>query len=472
MIETIRSVFIVGIKGVAMANIAVILQQMGKQVQGSDLPDEHITDTLLKKHTIHVIETFDAAALPKDVDLVIYTGAHQGYLNPQVQEAKKQGINITDQPTVLKEIMRGYTTRIAVCGAHGKTTTSSLLSFALLKLGKKPGYMVGVPKFNDFDGGEKGEKDYFVVEADEYVVDPARDMTPKFHIIDPDYIIATNIDFDHPDVYKDLNDVKESFTAFFQKIASEKKRLIICGDDQALMDIVKTFPRQLYVTYGFSETNDRVVKNLVTDSKSTRFEVLENHQSTGLFTIRLFGEKNVLNTTAVITLLRLLTVSSEEIRNTIQEFSGAQRRFEKIAEAGSIYLFDDYAHHPHEIEATIAGAKSRFPGKQIIVIFQPHTHSRTEAFANEFIEALKEVDYALILPVFSSARERGKEPAQSSLVELARNKGINNLLSAHSRDELATVLKPIVRDDTVIFTMGAGDVYKLKDDIMRVVKST
>ncbi|MBI4008893.1 hypothetical protein HY357_01555, partial [Candidatus Roizmanbacteria bacterium] len=226
MLDQSKNIFIVGIKGVAMANIAMILKKMGKNVTGSDIAEEFITDGQLKQHGIYSQIGFAPDKLPGDTNLVIYTGANQGVNNPQVKEAKKRGVNIITQAEFLAQLSSQFKTTIAVCGCHGKTTTSSLLSYALIKLGAKPSYMVGSSSFNDFPGGDFKGKDYFVIEADEYGVNPPLDKTPKFHYLKPDYILCTNIDFDHPDVYKNLKETQNAFLKFF-----DNKKLILCADD-------------------------------------------------------------------------------------------------------------------------------------------------------------------------------------------------------------------------------------------------
>ena len=220
MLKQAKNIFFVGIKGVAMANLGVVLKKMGKNVTGCDVEEEFITDKLLKDNKITWKVGFKD--LPKNIDLMVYSAAHQGLSNPLIIKAKKRKVNVISQAGLLGELMLGFETKIAVAGCHGKTTTASLLSYALNKLNAKPSYFVGVPFFTDYQGADYQEKKYFVIEADEYGINPPSDKTPKFFKLNPDWIICTNIDFDHPDVYKNIEETRKAFVKFF----GEKKLIL------------------------------------------------------------------------------------------------------------------------------------------------------------------------------------------------------------------------------------------------------
>src|SRR3989338_3077986 len=248
MLNQAKNIFFLGIKGVAMTNLAVVLKKMGKNVSGCDLKEEFITDKLLKDNKINWQIGFDSNKLSKQVDLIVYSAAHGGTNNPLIIETKKKNINIVSQAQLMGELMDQFAERIAVCGCHGKTTTSSLLVYALNKLKQKPSYLVGVPFFSGSQGGDFQSKKYFVVEADEYGVNPPVNKTPKFNLLNPDYIIATNIDFDHPDVYKDLKETKKAFKKFFGN-----RKLIANIDDKNLFQCINTLNS---ITYGESEKSN------------------------------------------------------------------------------------------------------------------------------------------------------------------------------------------------------------------------
>ena len=360
--------------------------------------------------------------------------------------------------------MNQFKTKIAVCGCHGKTTTSSLLVYALNRLKQRPSYLVGVPFFSEHQGGDFQGKKYFVVEADEYGVNPPIDKTPKFHLLNPNYIIATNIDFDHPDVYKDIEETKKAFLKFFNVSINQliNTRLFLCADDKNLMKVAKSLPKKNYLTYGFDKKADYQINSWKTDEEGSSFSV-----DKFIYKISLFGEKNISNAVAVISFLLHLGFSQEKIKEAIKDFVGAERRFEKIYFKNNIYLFDDYAHHPAEITATINAARSRFKNRRIIVIFQPHTYSRTSNLLSDFAESLSLADICLVLPIFASARESAKDSKVSSedIVRLIKDSLNKDCLYSGSSVQLINQLDNILKNGDVVFTMGAGDVYKLAENI-------
>ena len=468
MLNQAKNIFFLGIKGVAMANLAVVLKKMGKNVNGCDLNEKFITDKLLEDNKINWQIGFDSDKILKQTDLIVYSAAHSGRNNPMIIEAIKKKVKIISQAKLLGELMDQFRNKIAVCGCHGKTTTSSLLVYALNKLKEKPSYIVGVPFFTNHQGGDFQSKKYFVVEADEYGVDPPIDKTPKFHFLNPDYIIATNIDFDHPDVYKNIEETKEAFKKFFDK---KDVKIFTCIDDKNLMEVARNLPKESYLTYGFDKKADYQITNWKTNEKGSSFSA-----NKFIYKILLFGEKNISNAVAVISFLLHLGFSQEKIREAIKDFAGAEGRFEEIYFKNNIYLFDDYAHHPAEITATINAAKSRFKNRRIIVIFQPHTYSRTSNLLGEFAESLSLADICLVLPIFASARENAKDfnisskdiigKIKDSLKEDSLNK---DCFYIESNVQLINQLDKVIKTGDVVFTMGAGDVYKLKEKIINII---
>lgn len=451
MLKQAKNIFFIGIKGVAMANLAVVLKKMGKKVSGTDIEEEFITDKLLKENKIDW--SYGFTNLPKNVDLIVYSAAHGGLSNPLIDQAKKNNIIIVSQAVLLGELMKSFDTKIAISGCHGKTTTSSLLSYALNKLKSKPSYIVGVPFFTDYHGADYQSKEYFVVEADEYGIDPPKDKTPKFLKLNPDWIICTNIDFDHPDVYKDIKETKEAFKKFFNR-----KKLIINIDDKNL----KNISQEQAITYGFSNKAKYQIIKWKTEETGSSFEV----KNLGEFRISLFGNHNILNATAVIVQLIQLGFKTDLIRKAIVDFKGAERRSELIYQKNNFYLLDDYAHHPSEIKATIISAKQRFKNKRIVIIFQPHTYSRTKFLLQDFRESLSLGDLVFVLPIFASAREKNTEFKIDSK-DIVKNK--NNLIYVNSNINLIHRLEKTFKKGDVVFTMGAGDVYKLKDEIIKII---
>lgn len=462
-IDKVKSVYIVGIKGVAMANIAVILKKMGKQVSGSDVDDSFITDQELEQNGIQVQVGFDS--LPMDIDLVLYSASHKGSQNPQVVEANKRGIQVMHQAQFLGELLKLFEVSVAVCGTHGKTTTSSFLAHALIKLGQNPSYLVGTSSFGDYNGADYKENNFFVIEADEYGISPPNDKRPKFHFLHPDYIICTSIDLDHTDVYGSIEEVKKSFKIFFEEAMKNGKQIIVNYDDSNIRNIIDSFPSELtdyhVVTYG-ATARDFQLSHIQVTPEGTKFRMTDSDGPT-TFSLPLFGKMNAYNAAAVIILLFMLKFQDQKIRDSINDFEGAKRRFEKVYEQNDIALFDDYAHHPAEIESIIEAARSRFAGRRIVILFQPHTYSRTQSLEKEFMKSWAMADLTFVAPIFASAREKS--------IDFQLTSQDPKVVICTSKEDVMDKLKEVVRKGDVVFTMGAGDIYKLADDIIRVIAS-
>ncbi len=472
MFENKKNIFILGIKGVAMAHIALILQEMGKQVSGVDVKGSFITDEEIEKNHITWSVGFDPSLLPHDTDVVIYAASHGGVNNPLIQEAQKRNIKVMTQPEALEEIFSSFKKKIAVCGTHGKTTTSSLLSHLLIQLKKTPSYLIGAPRFGKYWGADYQKSEYFVLEADEYGVNPPFDTTPKFHLLNPDYIIATNIDFDHPDIYKDLLSVKKAFLYFFKK--QPIKKIIACRDDENLTEVLRTIPKDRCITYGFSGDSDLIIRDIKTVTKNDRvsqcISLSYKGSDLGEFMTLLFGKKNALNVAGVVLFLLEIGFEQEKIKKALIHFSGPQRRFELVHRVGDILLFDDYAHHPEEIDATIDAFRTRFPSRRLILIFQPHTYSRSLSLQLDFIKSLSHADLSILTDIFPSAREKqGQFPITSSdMVNKAHSQKVKDILFQPKKN-IVSFLEKNIRQGDIICTMGAGDIYTLKNDIIKLM---
>jgi len=476
MLNDTKHIFFVGIKGVAMANLARMFSQMGKRVTGSDVADEFITDHTLEQSNIGVITSFSEEALPKDTDLLVYSASHGGHSNPQVVEALKRGIAVKHQADIIGELSGIFKHSIAVAGCHGKTTTSGMLAFVLHKLGVAESHLVGVSQFNDQLGGEYRGNEYFIFEADEYGIDPPQDKTPKFLKARPTHAIVTNIDFDHPDVYASFDETFDAYKQFMKKIliqSTTSHSLVLNGDDAALRDYSDALSDKQFLLYGSTPDCDVWYSKIVSDEYSTSFRISSDIFEVPDITvyISLFGEKNVSNAASVITMCLHLGFDIEDICRHVKGYTGAKRRFEFKWSENGITLFDDYAHHPAEIDATIKAIQSRFPNQRLIVIFQPHTFTRTELFKEEFVEALSEADHALLLPIFASAREDTikKNITSEMLIEIAKSKHIRSIEAFSNSEELILKLKKIISEGDIICTMGAGDVYKLDGEIRKLI---
>ena len=347
----------VGIKGSGMSALAQVLHDMEYQVQGSDYDKHFFTQVALEKSGIKILPFNKENIQP---GMTIIAGNAYPDTHEEIQEAMKYGLPIIRYHRFLGDFMQNFTS-VAITGAHGKTSTTGLLAHVMR--GAKPtSFLIG-------DGTGKGDRDaqYFVFEACEY----RRHFLSYF----PDYAIMTNIDFDHPDYFANIEDV---FSAFQEMSWQVKKGIFACGDDEQLQKIQAKVP---VVFYGFGEENDFQARNIVKSTSGTTFDVFVRNTFYDTFSIPAFGDHNVLNSLAVIALCHYENIESKVIQDQLQSFEGVKRRFSEKKVADQI-IIDDYAHHPTEIKATIDAAKQKYPDREIVAVFQPHTFTRTQAFLN------------------------------------------------------------------------------------------
>ncbi|MFN2747608.1 MULTISPECIES: UDP-N-acetylmuramate--L-alanine ligase [Bacillus] len=416
----------VGIKGTGMSPLAQILHDNGYTVQGSDIEKYIFTQNALEERNIPVFP-FD----PENIKpgMTVIAGNAFPDTHPEIEKAHAEGLPVVRYHKFLGDYLKKFTS-IAVTGAHGKTSTTGLLSHVIQKA-KPTSYLIG-------DGTGKGSEnsEYFVLEACEY--------RRHFLSYQPDYAIMTNIDFDHPDYFTNIDDV---FDAFQTMALQVNKGIIACGDDEYLMKIHANVP---VVYYGFAEENDFQARNVIKNTEGTTFDVFVRNTFYDTFYIPAYGNHNVLNALAVIALCHYEQVDVDIIKEGLTTFGGVKRRFnEKII--GNQVLIDDYAHHPTEIKVTIEAARQKYPERDIVAVFQPHTFTRTQSFLEEFAESLKKADYVYLCDIFGSARENAGKLTIGDLQE--------KIAHAKLIDENDTsILKE--HENGVLIFMGAGDIQK------------
>jgi UDP-N-acetylmuramate--alanine ligase len=419
----------VGIKGSGMSALAQILHDMGMKVQGSDYEKHFFTQIALERAGIPIFPFQKENIQP---GMTVIAGNAYPDTHEEIQEAMKLGLPVIRYHRFLGDFIKNFVS-VAVTGSHGKTSTTGLLAHVFS--GVKPtAFLIG-------DGTGKGEKDaeYFVFEACEY----RRHFLSYF----PDYAIMTNIDFDHPDYFANIDDV---FAAFQEMAWQVKKGIIAYGDDEQLQKIQAKVP---VLFYGFGEENDFQARNIEKTTTGTNFEVFVRNTYFGSFSIPTFGNHNVLNALAVIALCHYENLDTEIVKEMLKTFKGVKRRFtEKIV--NNQILIDDYAHHPTEIKATIDAAKQKYPDREIVAVFQPHTFTRTQTFLNEFAESLRLANKVYLCDIFGSARENfGK----LSIHDLQKKIEDSTIL-----DESNTYLLN-THPNAVILFMGAGDIQKFQE---------
>ncbi|TLS39079.1 UDP-N-acetylmuramate--L-alanine ligase [Pseudalkalibacillus caeni] len=418
----------VGIKGSGMSALALILHDMDYNVQGSDVEKRFFTQEALENRRISIFP-FDKKNINENQ--VVIAGNAFNDDNEEIAYAREIGVPVYRYHEFLGNFIQNFTS-IAVTGSHGKTSTTGLLAHVLSEA-EPTSFLIG-------DGSGKGEKgsEYFVFEACEY--------RRHFLAYKPDYAIMTNIDFDHPDYFKDVDDV---FSAFQDMAMLVKKGIIAYGDDPYLQKIQANVP---VVFYGLDDQNDFQAANIKKETTGTTFDVYVRNTFYRTFTIPSYGLHNVLNALSVVALCHYENIPGEIIEEHLASFNGVKRRFSEKT-FGSQVLIDDYAHHPTEIKATIEAAQQKYPEREVVAIFQPHTFTRTKTFLDEFAESLREADSVYLCDIFGSAREADGALKIDDLISKIPNAKLItedaiNVLAKHSKG--------------VLLFMGAGDIQKFQ----------
>ena len=417
-----------GIKGSGMSSLAQILHDSGLNVQGSDIETYFFTEQPLRERNISIFP-FNPNNIQPGMTVIAgnaFTDEH-----PEIVRAKELGIEVIRYHKFLGEYIGKYTS-IAITGAHGKTSTTGLMSYVIG--GYKPtSYLIG-----DGTGAGMSDASYFVMEACEY-----RRHFLAYH---PDYAVMTNIDFDHPDYFANIEDVYDAFQTLALQV---KKGIIACGDDEYLQRIQANVP---VVYYGFGSENDFAARNVEKTTEGTSFDVYVRNEFYSKFFIPLFGDHAVLNTLAVISLCHYEDIPADIIQERLNTYKGVKRRFTQT-DIGNSVLIDDYAHHPTEIRATIQSARQKFPDRNLVAIFQPHTFTRTQTFLQDFADSLKEADAVYLCDIFGSAREQAGSLTIEDLVALIEGSQVLKL------DEIEKLLD---HENAAYLFMGAGDVTKFQ----------
>ena len=418
----------VGIKGAGMSSLAQIMHDLGHEVQGSDIEKYVFTEVALKNKGIKILP-FSAENIKEG--MVVIQGNAFPDTHEEVVRAHDLKLDVIKYHDFLGHIIDQYTS-VAVTGAHGKTSTTGLLSH-VMNGDKKTSFLIG-------DGTGLGipQSDYFAFEACEY----------RRHFLSyrPDYAIMTNIDFDHPDYFKDVEDV---FDAFQEMANNVKKAIIAWGDDEQLRKLNVDIP--IYY-YGLSDKDDVYANDIQITDKGTEFDVYINGKYYDHFLTPQYGNHNIQNALAVITISYLEDMDVANIKEALETFGGVKRRFNETKYDQQI-LVDDYAHHPREISATIETARKKYPNKEVIAVFQPHTFSRTQAFLNEFADSLSKADHVFLCEIFGSIREN---TGDLTIQDLIKRVDGSALIDENNIDILEQF------DNAVILFMGAGDIQKIQ----------
>ncbi|HSQ74905.1 MAG TPA: UDP-N-acetylmuramate--L-alanine ligase [Bacteroidota bacterium] len=457
MFSSIRKLHFVGIGGIGMSGLAEILVDQGFTVTGSDRSANDNTERL-EGLGIRVAIGHDAKNVEKDVDVLVYSSAIPPE-NPEVVAARQRNIPVIRRAEMLAEVMR-LKYGIGIAGTHGKTTTTSMVSLILMEGGVDPTVIVG-GRLHGLAGSNArmGKGDFIVVEADEY--------DRSFLSITPTIAVLTTLETDHLDCYRDLEDIKSAFIQFAAKVPFYGF-VVLCLDEPALQDIMPKIKKKI-ITYGLNGQADLQAIDIVHRQNRTRFTVLRNGEELGEIELQIPGKHNVQNALAAIVVGLSLDVPFAKVKTGIEKFTGVFRRWEVKAELQGIMVVDDYAHHPTEIKATLAGVKAGWR-RRVICVFQPHLYSRTRDFYDEFGRSFFNADVLVVTDVYP-ARE---EPIQGVSGELIANAakvfGHKQVHYVPDKTSVPSFLMDIVQEGDIVITMGAGDIWKFGEQFVAALK--
>jgi len=447
MLKKKNSIYFIGIGGIGMSGLAEYYLRNGFNVSGSDLEESHITKRLADLGG-KIYPGHSAANISSSIDRVVYTSAVKAD-NPELKRATELGIKTIRRAEMLGEVVNEKYL-IAVSGTHGKTTTTAMIGKLLVDAGLDPLIFVG-GNVSLFDGGASrfGNGDYAVVEADEY--------DRSFLTLRPNVSVITNIDEDHMDIYKDMDEIKDTFKLFCDR-SKYGAYIVYCGDDNNIKSFINTVNREK-ISYGFDDKNYLKITDYKVASNMLNFSILNSHSAYHDVKLDLVGRHNALNSTACFAVSKVLGIGFEKYKESIKEFNTVDRRLQLKFNKNGLKVYDDYAHHPVEIRSSINGLKEMNYGR-IISIFQPHLFSRTKDFYKDFAKELSIADEVILMEIYP-AREKPIEGITSGLIydELIKiNKNTSYIKERNSI--IASLLSSIKENDVIVF-QGAGDITNL-----------
>ncbi|SMB96426.1 UDP-N-acetylmuramate--L-alanine ligase [Desulfonispora thiosulfatigenes DSM 11270] len=445
-----KNIHFVGIGGVGMSGIADILVTLGYKVSGSDLNISNGTKRLEEKG-VKVIKGHKSSNIDESIDTVV-TSTAINRENPEVKRAQELNIPIIKRAEMLAQLMKRQKA-ICIAGAHGKTTTTSMIASVLEINNFDPSIVVG-GELNVINSNAKlGKGDYLVAEADE--------SDGSFLNLFPWSNIITNIEDDHLDFYGTLENMIDSFTKYIA-LGSPDGYTILCADDPLVSQMAINAPGKV-VTYGLNEKANITARNINFQGTITRCDVYYNEELLGNLELSIPGKHNLSNALATIAICRELNLSFSQISTGLKQFTGVKRRFQLIGKVNDILVYDDYAHHPTEVKACLQAARSMHEGR-IIAVFQPHRYSRTRLLAKEFAQSYGDADKLILSDIYAASEE--------PLVGISSNLIMENLpkgseaIYIEKNEDIVEHLRYIAKPGDLIITMGAGDIWKVGKDII------
>ncbi len=458
MFKKYQHIHFVGIGGIGMSGIAEVLLNLGYRVSGSDARKSPLT-ARLEKLGASVYEGHAASNIEGAQVVVTSTAVRAD--NPEVVEAHRNKVPVIPRAEMLAELMR-LKYGIAIAGSHGKTTTTSMVATLLDKAGVDPTVVVG-GRVNTLGSNAKlGRGDFMVVEADE--------SDKSFLKLSPTIAVVTNIDLEHLDFYSGIEEIREHFVQFVNKVPFYGA-VIICLDDANVQTIIPQIKRRV-ITYGMRAHAEIAASEvqIMRDSFGSEFTVKQRGETLGRVKLNVPGEHNVCNALAAVAVALELEIPFEKIAAGLEAFNGAGRRFEikGMVEAQNIMVVDDYGHHPTEIRATLAAAKTS--GRRIVTLFQPHRYTRTQALHEEFARAFYDADVVLLSDIYAASEDPIEGVTAQALADETEKYGHRNVRYIGAIEGGAEALKAIVQPGDLVLTLGAGSVSKVGDEFLQAMK--
>jgi len=443
----------VGIGGIGMSGIAELLLNLGYRVSGSDQRRSDITDRLARLGA-EIKAGHAAENVPADGHVVVVSSAVKAD-NTEVAEAHRRKIPVIPRAEMLAELMR-MKYGIAIAGTHGKTTTTSMVATVLAAAGWDPTAVVG-GKLNSLGSNAKlGQGEFLVAEADE--------SDGSFLKLSPTVAVVTNIDPEHLDFYSGIGQIKETFLHFINKIPFYGFA-VLCIDHPNVQELIPSVTKT-FVTYGFSAHADYRADAVVSEGMSNRFRVIRRGETLGEATIGAPGRHNVSNALAAVAVAEELGIPFERIRAGLADYGGVARRFQVKGERDGVTVVDDYGHHPAEVRATLSAAREVWPSRRIVVGFQPHRYSRTQALFREFIPAFNDADLLIVFDVYPAGEEPIPGASGERLCEAISEHGHKSAIYAGKAGDALQTVVPLLCAGDIFLTMGAGDVWKLGESVL------
>ena len=455
-LNSCKNIFFIGIGGIGMSALAIILKERGFNITGSDRAESSTTKQLVKAG-IQVTIGHNAENIHDSIDLIVYTSAISED-NPEFCAARQKGKKVLERASML-DIMAKSKYSIGVSGTHGKTTTTSMISKIFLNAGMEPTLAVGgfIKEING--SGYEGKGKYFIYEACE-----AYESFLKLH---PNVAVITNIDADHLDYYGSFENIKLAFTRYIAENIPSYGMVIYNRDDQPLRGVIDSMKLTNSISVGINTPGcDFHAEDVTLYEFSSSFLVKNRGKTIGEFFVNIPGIHNVYNALLAIAACKINGINVESIRKTLSNFKNADRRFQLKFDSSHLMVIDDYAHHPSEIDATLNAAKNLSERKhaQLIAVFQPHLYSRTEFLYKDFAKSLCKADRVVLTEIYA-ARELNVNNISSQIIfdEVVKLIGKDNVVYSKELNEVPENIKPLMNDNNIIITLGAGDVWKVSD---------